>query len=466
MRGLAVAVLAIAFAMLAGCASRPASYEPPVTVPDAFSPGPVSITLAIADRWWTTLGDARLDTLQAIALRDNLMLQTAWERLREARAAARIAGAPRYPALDAFAEGEVRRPSASEDGTLDLGLAASYEIDLWGRIGARSAAEQFRARATLADYRATALSLAAEVALAWYRLVEARAAHDLVERQIDTNARSLELLRARFGTGLVRRADILRQQRLLESTREQALAIEARAGVLRHQLALLLGQAPTAASAASALDDTLVARLPDLPPPPPTGLPADLVQRRPDVLAAYLRLQAADRDLAAAVSDRYPRLTLTASLSTTADGSSALFDDWLRSLAGGLLAPIFRGGELSGEVDRNEARRQQRLLEYGQTVLVAFAEVEDALVRERTRRERIASLEVQVQYAEETSQRLRLEYFNGVVDFLDVLTAQVDQQRLERDLLAARLALVEDRIALYRALAGGFTTARETTNGS
>jgi len=444
-------------ALLAGCASAPASYEVPVPVPAEFTG---TGQAALPDLWWTAFGDARLDSLQAMALRENLELQTAWERLLEARATARIAGAPRYPSLDAFADGELSRPSANEDGTLDLGLAASFEVDLWGRIGARASAEQLRAQAGEAEYRATAITLSAEVAVTWYRLLEAQSAHDLLSRQEKTNSQALDLLSARFGNGLVSRPDILRQKQLVETTREQALAVEAEAGLLRHRLEILLGKAP------GSTPDIRTGVMPQLPPVPRTGLPAELVQRRPDVLAAYLRLQAADRDLAAAVSDRYPRLTLSASVSTRADGSTALFDDWLRNLAGGLLAPVLRGGELAAEVDRAEARRRQRLLEYGRTVLAAFGEVEDALLREGLRLRRIASLELQVRYATEAADRLRLEYLNGAADFLDVLTARVDQQRLERDLLAVRLARVEDRIALYRALAGGFEPARaEQENG-
>lgn len=447
-------------ALLAGCASRPASYEPPVAPPERFS---ASGELAVPERWWTSFGDARLDSLLARALRQNLDLQTAWERLREARATARIAGAPRWPSLDVVAEGRIARPSVDPDGSLDLGLVASYEVDLWGRIGAQTAAADLRARATLADYRATALTLSAEVVRTWYQLAEARAAGALIQRQVDTNASSLQLLQARFGTGQIRRADILRQRRLLESTRERALAVQSRTALLEHRLALLLGREPTAAVDPVAAVDSVATALPALPPLPSTGLPADLVQRRPDVQAAYLRLQAADRDLAAAVSNRYPRLSLSGSVSTTSAGTDELFDDWLRSLAGNLLAPLFRGGELRAEVDRTTSLRQQRLLEYGQTVLTALREVEDALVRERLQRERLASLQVQVEYAAETHRRLRIEYFNGVGDFLDVLTALVDLQRLERDRLAARLVLLEDRIALYRALAGGFATGRETT---
>jgi len=440
--------------LLAGCAPRPAPVETPVAPPAAFS---ASGTLPVPERWWTSFADADLDTLLASALSENLDLRTAWERLQEARAGADVAGAARLPSVDAILEGAVRRPAEAgdEDGTLQTGLAASWEIDLWGRIGAQAAAEELRAGATLADYRAIALSLSAEVVQTWYGLVEVRAARALLGEQLATTERSLAALQARFGTGLVRGADILRQQQLLEATREQLLLLEIREGELQHRLALLLGRTPAAVAGPR------TAELPALPPLPDTGLPADILQRRPDVQRAYLLLQAADRDLAAAVSARYPRLALTASVGTSSAGASEFFADWVRSLAGNLLAPIFRGGELSAEVDRARARKQQRLYEYGQAVLVAVREVEDALLRERIARERIASLEVQVGYARETHRRLRLEFFNGVGDFLDLLTSLVTQQRLERDLLAARLVLLEDRIALYRALAGGFATGRE-----
>ncbi len=449
---LLAALAALLLSGLIGCASRPRQYAPPVAPPDAFT---VVGDVAAAERWWRQLADAQLDSLVSTALDRNLDLATAGERLREARAVARAAGAGRWPDLSVLADGQVVRPSADPDGTVELGLVAGYEVDLWGRIAARNRAEELRAGATLADYRATALTLSAEVTATWYRLVEAQAAADLLDRQRATNARALELLRNRFGTGLVRRPDILRQERLLESTRERALAVTARAGVLRHRLAVLLGLAPRA------LADLPAGELPALPPLPRTGVPAELIQRRPDVQRAYLELQAADRDLAAAVADRYPRLSLTASVTTTDAGADQLFGDWFRSLAGNLLAPIFRGGELSAAVDGAEARKQQRLQQYGQAVLLAIAEVEDALLRERTGRERLASLQAQLAFAEETDRRLRLEYFNGMTDFLDVLTAQADRQQLERDLLAARLTLLEDRIALYRALAGGFDTDRE-----
>jgi NodT family efflux transporter outer membrane factor (OMF) lipoprotein len=286
--------------------------------------------------------------------------------------------------------------------------------------------------------------------------MEAQNQLELVNNQIETNEKVLQLQETRFGSGQIRSADILRQRQLLESTREQKIAVESRIQVLEHQLAVLLGRSP---------QEEIIPPSDSLPEPPPlpeTGLPAELIRRRPDVQNAYNLLKAADREVAAAISNQYPRFSLTASVSTAADNVDDLFRDWARSLAGNLLAPLFYGGQLRAEVDRTKSVKKQRLYEYGQTMLNAFREVEDALIREKKQLETIQSIKEQVNLAEQSYQQLRIEYFNGMGNYLDVLTALDEAQRLRRNLLSAKMTLLEYRIALYRSLAGGFETERET----
>ena len=450
---LGAALLLILAGVLAGCSSPPKEPASPVDAPQAFSRSGAE---EVPDRWWTTLDDGRVNALVDRALESNFDLRTAWSRLREARAVADRESSRLYPHLDGLAGGEITRGESGDDERLRLGLAAEYEVDLWGRIESSVEAEKLRARASLADYRTAALSVSAEVVRTWYQLLETHNQHELITRQIETNRKVLDLLKTRFGSGQIRRADILRQQQLLEATREQRLATESRMGVLEHQLAVLLARSPPEEISYSRRE------LPDLPPLPRTGLPVELVRRRPDVISAFHELRAADSDVAAAISDQYPRLTLTASLSTAEDDATDIFRDWARSFAGDLVAPLLDAGRREAEVDRTRAVRMQRLYEYGQTVLTAFREVEDALVQEKKQRARIRSLEEQVRLARETYERLKHEYLNGAGDYIDVLTALTDEQRLQRDLLSARLRLVEFRIALYRALAGGFETDRET----
>ncbi len=440
---------------LIGCTSQMETTAPPVDAPEQFSN---SGTPEVPDRWWTTFENEQLNALVDSATASNFTLKSAWERLQAAQAVVDRESSGLFPTLDASGRGEVRRSEGTAEPTeaLELGLDASYEVDLWGRIRASAEAERFRAQATRAEYQTAALSVSSEVVRTWYQLAAAQSQLRLVNDQIETNETVLELLQNRLETGQIQSVDVLRQRQLVRSTREQRSVVESRAQVLEHQLAVLLGAAPQAGV------DPAPDTLPGLPPLPETGVPMDLVQRRPDVRQAFNQLRAADRDLAAAVSNQYPRLTLSASASSAADNAANLFQEWATSFAGNLLAPIFRGGELRAEVDRTESVKQQRLYEYAQTTLTAFQDVEDALVREQKQREQIRELDEQVELGQQAYEQLRLQYLNGTSGYLDVLTALDELQQLRRDLLSARLTLVEDRIALYRALAGSFRTSRES----
>lgn len=437
--------------VVSGCRQAPDEMESPVAVPAGFSESGGAM---VPDAWWTAFGSPELDGLIEEALEGNLDLGVAWERLRAARAVREQAGAGLWPTLDIEGQGQLRRPEFMDGDQLQLGLSAGYEVDLWGRIRSRTAAEDFRVEATRADYEAAALSVSAEVARTWFGLVVARRQEALLESQVETNETVLRLLRNRFGSGQILRTDILQQTRLVEQTREQLYAAQARSRVLEHQLEVLLGRVPQEGIGLS------VEALPGLPPLPETGLPAELVRRRPDMRAAWNRLMAADRDLAAAVAERYPRVTLSGSLFTEENDAINLFDEWIRSLVGNVVLPVIDGGRRRAVAEEAEAVRMQLLNAYGQTMLEAFREVEDALVREDRQRRQLESLEEQLRLARETYEQLRRQYFNGVTDYLEVLTALTDEQRLRRDTLSAQLALYEFRIALYRALAGGTAVAR------
>jgi NodT family efflux transporter outer membrane factor (OMF) lipoprotein len=442
-----------AIACLSGCASPEAGDPLPLQDAPAFS---ASGDAPLSDEWWTAFEDEYLNERIHDALTENFTLAAAWERLRQAEAIVERERAALLPKLDGTAGAERFEYSDQDDRTeLSLGLQASYEVDLWGRIESAVEAERFRAAASATDYQTAAISLSAEVALAWYQLVVARLGLKLVESQLETNLTVLDVLEMRFAVGQSGSADVLRQRQLVESSREQIVIVQSQIEVLEHQLAVLLGRPPQETM------DLPSPALPRVAELPATGVPAALLQRRPDVLGAFLRLKAADEEVAVAVADQYPRINLSASLSTAAETPSGLFSEWLATLAGRLVAPLLDGGERRAEVERTVAARRERLAQYGQTVLEAFRDVEDALAQEANQVRRIRSLETQLTLARRTIQQLRSQYLNGVTDFIDVLTALRDQQQLERDLLTARLDRLAFRIALYRALAGGFETPRE-----
>jgi outer membrane protein TolC len=251
--------------------------------------------------------------------------------------------------------------------------------------------------------------------------------------------------------------DVLRQEQLLSATREELAYVRADIQALRNRLSVLLGQAP--GTALPALPDTI------LNPPnlPETGLPLELVRRRPDLQRAFLQVKAADRELAAAISNQYPRLSLSASTSLRSNNLRDVFENWAYSLGANLAAPLLNAGRLRAEVDRSRAVRDQRLYEYGQATLLAFREVEDALAREFHQKEAIGSIEDQIRLAEQSYEQLRLQYFNGTSTYLDVLTALDQLQQLQRNHLSAHYFLLEFRISLYRALAGPIDTPKDPT---
>lgn len=438
----------------AGCSPKTSKTHLPIDSLQTFSP---SGEHKIPEKWWTSFESPKLNKLVDSALASNFDLESVWQQLLAARAVADRESSFLLPDIEATVQSAINRPQPDFVGgeNIRFGLNAAYEVDLWGRIRSRVEAERYRARASYADYQSAAITLSAEIVLTWYQLIAAQNQLQLVNEQVETNEKIVKLIRARFGSGLIRGVDILRQQQLLEATQEQKIVAESQFEVLKHQLAVLLGRQPQTDF------DILNYDLPEPPPLPQTGLPMELVRRRPDVQRAYHLLNATDNDLASAISSQYPRLSLTATVSMRANNADDLFQNWARSLAGNLVAPLFYGGRLSAEVDRSEAVKNQRLYEYGQTVLIAFREVEDALIREIKQKERIEVLKEQHELAKKTYGQLQTEYFNGFSNYLDVLTAMDQEQQLRRDLIAAKYTLLEFRIALYRALAGGFETERE-----
>jgi NodT family efflux transporter outer membrane factor (OMF) lipoprotein len=451
------AVAALAAALTASCGLP--EVRPPVAVPAAFSR---SGEAAPVERWWTELDDPALNGLVDAALGRNFDLLSAWDRLAQAAAVARREGAPLFPTIDletTTTRTEITQSAQQGSGVggrndTRIGLAASYEIDLWGRVRATRDAARLDTDASYYDLQAAAMTLAAEVARTWYELVEQRRLLDIAAEQLRTNERVLELITLRFRRGQVLAADVLRQRQLVEATRGERLLIEARAGVLEHQLAILTGQTPQAAALPG--DRELRA----LPPLPETGVAAEVVDGRPDVRQAFANLLAADRRLAAAKADRYPRLTLSGSASLAAEDLRDLLDNWIASVAAGVVQPLIDGGRRSAEVDRTEALVSERWHQYGQTILVSLQEVEDALVQEEQQRLRNLSLEKQLEIAQSVVERVRDQYLYGSINYLDVLQALSSQQELQRSRTTAQRQLLGYRIDLYRAIGGGLDLER------
>ncbi len=414
----------------------------------------------LPEQWWRTFEDPILNSMIAQALAANFNLQIAWDRLDRARAVARKAGADLTPQVNgdaAFTTSRFRNDGYTDSShSFSLGLSASYEVDLWGRINSISRAAEFDALASAEDLQTAALTLSAQVATTWYQLIDQLGQIRLLKEQQHTNEQALDLISLQFRTGQVGIADLLQQRQVVETRRgEQALAT-GRAQVLKHQLAVLLGVAPDQAP------QVTISTLGELPPLPLTGLQSSLLERRPDVRAAWLQLQAADQGVAAAVADRFPRLSLTGRTSTSGEQIEKLFDDWLASLAANLLTPLIDGGRRRAEVERSQAVASETLHIYSQVVLEALAEVENALVQEQNLQEYLISINRQLELAGQSTARIRDRYLNGAENYQRILTALLSEQSLQRTRLSARRELFVNRINLCRALAGGWQLSRQS----
>tara|TARA_R110000868_G_scaffold241497_3_gene496968 strand:- start:757004 stop:758458 length:1455 start_codon:yes stop_codon:yes gene_type:complete len=438
---------------LVGCQSATRDFQTPVEVPNTWTQtqdGPV-----LPEQWWTAFGDSSLNQLIDVALDENFNLRIAWDRLSQATAIARRDGADVSPTLNATG-GVSRSRTRTNTGTSyatdwDLGLVASYEVDLWGRIRSTRDAALLDAMAAEEDVHAAAISLTADIASRWFEYAEQSQRIEVIRRQGLNNEDVLEIITAQFRAGQNRAEDVLRQRNLVESSQGDLAVAQRQAETIRLQLLILLGLTP---DAQLPIESPVLGDLPQLPS---MGLPSTLLQQRPDVRSAYRDVQAADRRAAAAIADRYPSISLSASVGTTGSRASDLFDNWIANLAGNIVQPLLDGGRREAEVDRTRAVTSEAINNYGQTVLTALHEVETALAQERQQLMYAASLERQFETAQKVVERVRDSYLSGQSEYLNVLDAQTSVQQLELQLLEARRVLITYRVDLSRALAGGWS---------
>ena len=410
----------------------------------------------LPQKWWEDFQSAELDTLVEKGFSDNFSLKQAWARLRQTRFLTDKEGAAFYPDLEGDATGVHGRKKIKSDTTdttttvknYALGLTSSYELDLWGRVQSDYQAQKLEAEATQEDLHAAAISLSAEITQLWIQIISQRMQKQLLEKQLENNQVILDLIQFRFQRGMVSALDVFQQKQVVENVRAEIPLVEETEQLLVHEMAVLLGK-PSSVS-----PDIRRQTLPDCPEIPAIGLPADLLKMRPDIRAAGLRLQAADWNVAAARANRLPALRLSATAQYGEADMDVLFDNWILSLAAGLTAPIFDGGQRKAEVERTKSVVDENLAQYQYTVLAAVKEVEDALVREQKAREHILALEQVHATARNAFKEAIARYRNGLNDYLPVLTQLLSVQSLERNLIQKRTTLLESRIALYRALGG------------
>ncbi|RZT39349.1 efflux transporter outer membrane subunit [Cupriavidus agavae] len=440
---------------LGGCATQPTEPAPlPVALPDAWRFAAAGGRDALSAAWWQSIGSAELDGFVGQALADNPGLAAAEARLRQARAGVVIAAAPLWPELNAEAGAQRNYYRADTVGTtansFRLGLAASYEVDLWGGVRAGRTAALDTWRASGFDRDATHLALTSEVALAWLQTASLRERVQIARRLTENARRVLGVVEARRAAGQATLLELAQQRGFVARQARAEALLRQRANDSLVALATLLGQPVANIGMQTASLDGLQVPLVS------AGLPAALMARRPDLAAAEARLAAARADIAVARALMLPRLTLNASVSGSAERPRLMFDQPAYALAAGLLAPVFNAGRLAAGRDQAEARREELLADYRAAIVAATADVELALnTIDGVAAQRVKQDE-ELREAQRAFVLAEHRYRAGAETLLTMLDAQRTLHDAEDAQATLRLSALQAVVLLYKALGGGW----------
>jgi len=454
-----VAALAVIVIILAGCSPYSTGrFNEHLKLPAINGAGAEGEDLyGQTDRWWEGFNDPALNSIMKDAFRRNLDLSQAHERMLQARAAAREAGASNLPSLTAHASGG-RTKQATMSGPLEAdtysaSLSAKLEIDLWGRMSARARAAALESMAAEEALKAAYMGVSVEIAELYYTSVEQKAQLSLSELTIESLDRIRESVELRYRAGVVTALDLYLARQNLATSSTKRPALEAAIAAAEAGLALAMGNSPGEASIST--PDTL-------PEPPefPAEIPSDILKRRPDVMAALRSLEARDYRVAAAVADRFPAFSLSASYGGASDKLSEVLKSpnifWNALL--NLTMPIIDGGRRRAVSEREKAAMRESLAAYHKAVLTALKEVHVSLIRNRKSREQIILMEQAVTAGENTLRVAEAQYLQGITDYINVLSAQQQLAASRSALLTSRRQLLSDRIQLARALGGNWMT--------
>ncbi len=421
--------------------------KPLVDPPSAYTNALKEDSLKQTSSWWEDFNDTSLNSLVSQALQTNFSLKEVLARLDQARAEVVQEDASLYPLVEGVLAGSGRRDdSGTSEESISVRLNVSWEIDLWNRLSAAQSSVGFELMAAASEAEAIAFLLSTQVADTYFHLVEQNLQLQLLKKQVATGTTFLSLIKLRFANGSASIVDVYQQRQQLASINAQIPLVRARMASLQNRLSVLLGQAP------GQNEFPLPALLPELPPLPSTGVPADLLLNRPDLSQKHQELIAADYKVAEAVADRLPRLRLGASSGLQGEslGQGTLFFSVLAEA----VATVFDWGKRKAEVEKRKAEVNELLAAYTQAYLVGIAEVENGLSQERELAQHIKALRDQFSFSEATLLESRRRYSQGLSDYLPVITALQSYQRLERDILFQTYELLVNRIFLYRALGG------------
>lgn len=422
---------------------------PTVAMPDAWG-RPDAAGGAIADDWLATFRDEQLSATVAEAIAHNADLRVAASRVAQARLYANLAGARLYPSVDLLARGGGKM-SGDNSGLQGAALSAIWELDLWGRVRSGRAAAVADARAAEADFEFARQSIAALVARSWFLATEAALQAEVARGTIRDGEELVRLAEARARVGAGHDEDVYVARAALGTYRDTLREIDFALEQARRALEILVGRYPSAAIA-------IAPTLPGQPEAVPAGLPSELLERRPDVIAAERRVAAAFHRVGEARAARLPSISLTTGISTI---SSDLFvlkdrDNPVWNAGANLLVPIFRGGALKTQVEIRTEEQQQAIASYAQVGLQAFNEVESALAAEFAASEREQILASTLSDNQHALEIVRKQFEVGSTDLRFVTQRQLALNATQAALIRVQTEQRVQRVNLHLALGGSF----------
>jgi multidrug efflux system outer membrane protein len=453
LRAAAAAALACG---LAACSTMAPRYERPAApvaaaFPAAAASAATTGVAPAAQSWQAYFQDARLARLITAALANNRDLRVAVLNIEVARAQVGLSRSSEFPTVDL--QGTHTRETGRQ--TVDtVGLAvAGYELDLWGRVRSLTDAALAQLSATEEARKAAQISLVASVANAYYAMAGDQALLDVARQTLDTRTDTLKLIQLRLDNGVASSIDLQTNKALVESARVAFVTAQRQRALDQNALELLVGgPLPANLPAAPGWDDMA---LPDVP----AGLPSDVLLSRPDVRQAEQQLIAANADIGAARAAFFPAITLTGSYGTASTSLSHLFEHQAWSFIPQVTLPLFDAGRTRNNLRVSEAQRDIATAQYEKAVQSAFRDVADALAGRATLVEQLAAQQAQADAETARFKLSNLLFANGVASSLDQLDAQRSLFASQQALVQVKLALLQNRIAVYRALGGGWMQA-------
>jgi len=458
------AAVCLALALLSGCVLGPDYQRPPVDIPETWRAEPTAPAEIANTEWWRTLGDPDLDRLIGLALEANKDLQLAVWRIAEYDARLQISRSALAPQIGYTALAERQRFSQERPtggGGLQSGVGPiinnfaiggllSWEVDLWGKVQRANEAALAELLSKEDARRGVMLTVVTDVAANYVQLLELDQALWFARQALAKRIEAFELAQAKYRGGSTTKLFVEQTRAAVEVARSDVPLIERDIAVVESALSALLGRNPGPIKRRK-IDLLKIPELPD-------GVPADVLSRRPDVLAAEQNLIAANARIGVAKTQYFPTLSLAAALGLASDNVRWLFAETARTglLGAGLTGPIFSGGRIEGDIRQAEAIQKQMTVRYEQAVQTAVREVDDALVTRAKAGEREAAIDQQVAAHQEVSQLARVRYEGGQANYMEVIDAdlavfasQGRQAQGRRDTLLAA-------ISVFKAMGGGW----------